>query len=380
MNSRRDRKRRGRYRLLEIGIAAFAAGLVGASSCTVFSGLTVPDETGASSSGMTASGASGAGGDGAGSGGTSASSGSSGSGGNEPGGAITYLPLDQAMKACSFALKCPFLAESIALSVGVPVGNTNYSECLTWLAAPVPNRVGAQAQAAILKCVGGAPGCDEAVACLPVEKIMAADDDRCKAGSTCTIDHSTAVDCTANVAYHCNTAGFAPGSECKENNSVFACVKEGESCTDPGTATCEGDTLVSCKEPGIVRTPCSVAGLACSDPAGDNTPATCVGGGPCVAGTTECAGDRLLVCVNGVFLSFNCGNIEGGECFWNTPDKARCKPLNEVCTPSSPGVNICTSNGKKITVCVGGVKSQEPCLVGPGCGPTPDGTTDYCRP
>jgi hypothetical protein len=366
MDTRRGRKRRGHYRLLELGISALAAGLLGASSCTVFSGLTVPDETGSSTSGTTSGidpTASGSGGSGS----------SSGGGGSAPSGSVTFLSMGEAQNACTLAFTCPLLAKSIALSIGVPVDDTNYSQCLTWLAAPVPSRVGAAAQLPLLQCVGGALDCDAAAACLPVEALEP-NDALCTSGSTC-LGPEKALDCDADVIYHCETTGFASGSACVESDSQVACVTE--SCSDPGSATCEGDTLVSCKEPGIVRTPCSVAGLACSDPPG-GAPAACVGEGPCTApGAASCQGNLVLACGDGVLSAFDCGNVDG-QCASDIPDKARCDPPGASCKPSDADVNTCNANKKKINICVGGAKMQVSCQSGTQCLGATGGQTAYC--
>src|SRR5262245_25348473 len=140
MSLRRAREREGQHRQATLAQRALPAALLSIAACTVFDGVTLPDANSSSSSASTSSGSSGEGGS-SGTSSTSTSSGggaggAGGAGGGQPAGSTLYLPLDDAAVVCSRAFTCPFLAQSIAVSLGVPADDTNFSQCLTWLAGP----------------------------------------------------------------------------------------------------------------------------------------------------------------------------------------------------------------------------------------------------
>ena len=98
-----------------------------------------------------------------------------------------YLPLDQAVQACSLVVQCPTLGAAIVQSVGVPASRTSFSSCLGWLAGPIPNdRFGWATQRGVLNCIAGASTCDDALSCTFFQPV-AANDPRCDggAGDTC---------------------------------------------------------------------------------------------------------------------------------------------------------------------------------------------------
>src|SRR6185503_20798467 len=127
----------------------------------------------------------------------------------------TYLSLEDAARACSLAFRCPELSTSITFSIGVPVDPLNFSDCMTWLAGPIPpTRVGFKAQKAVLACVAKATTCQAAGACGSAEQ-LAPDDPRCMdAGADVDLDRcedngATVIRCSVNYALHCGTSYFA---------------------------------------------------------------------------------------------------------------------------------------------------------------------------
>jgi hypothetical protein len=284
---------------------------------------------------------------------------------------VNYIGDDKAARLCSRVFACPNLGASIAMSLGVPVSDTNFSQCVTWINGPIaPNRRGFAYQEEILKCAAEASSCADAAACLPLEKI-AANASACSDQTSKCIDSATAVDCSSLVVSRCDTEGFFPGSACATGSGEAACVSG--TCNTPGDATCDDDTLATCGPAGVTRAPCAVAGLTCAENAQG---ASCAGAGACTkAGASVCAGNVVHACDGATLSTFDCGVI-GMSCIEPGTDAASCAPLDAECTPFSDTVNICSGN-KELTGCVGGKVVTIGCPLGK-CFNAANGKTGHC--
>jgi hypothetical protein len=360
--------------------AVAVAALLGGSltACTVFDDLTVPTSSGTGSTGGVTSGTGGAG---PGSGGASATS-STGAGGAGTGGAgggasaaVTYLSTSEAARVCSHAFACSNLAASIATSLGVPVGDANFSQCMTWLAGPVASdHPGLAEQTSILKCVAAASECSSAAACLPYQ-VIDAKDQACSDSMSKCLDGATAIDCAAFVIQNCDTPGFVDGSACLSKDGEAACVKD--TCNTPGATSCDGDALLTCGASGLTRSSCATQGLTCA-PMGQG--AACAGKGACTtAGESSCEGDAVLVCTGkgtGASLApWSCSAIDM-SCATDASGVAYCEPAGAECSPFTDNVNLCSGN-KKVRVCVGGKVMDINCPFGKCSGPS-NGKTAHC--
>jgi hypothetical protein len=284
---------------------------------------------------------------------------------------VSYIGEGEAARVCSRVFDCPNLGASITMSVGVPINETNFSQCMTWINGPIaPNRRGFALQKAILECVGEASSCATAAACLPFEKI-AANASACSDNTSKCTDSATAVDCSSLLVSRCDTEAFFPGSACEAASGEAACVSG--TCNTPGDATCDDDILATCGPAGLTRAPCAATGLTCAENGQD---ASCAGAGACTkVGASVCAGNVVHACDGATLSTFDCGVI-GMSCIDAGTDAASCSPPGAECTPFSDTVNVCSSN-KQLTGCVGGKVVTIGCPLGK-CLNAANGKTAHC--
>lgn len=358
-----------RISLVLLAFAAYPA----TQACTVFDDAFVPAPTASTSSGQGGAGVGGANANGGGTSTSTTSSTSSGTGGAPPSASAAYLTETEAARLCSGAVLCPRAAKSAAISTGVPIDAMNFSQCMTWLAGPLPaNHPGFQEQQAVLKCAAAANSCAGAIACFPYVPLGVGNAD-CADGISKCIDAQSAADCQKMVAMNCAADGFAAGSTCAAQNGIAVCASG--PCSTPGAAVCMGDTRVECTAAGEVSMSCALSGLACTDN-GQNS-AACTGGGACSgAGTTQCAGSIARVCTGAAWAEFNCASINA-DCIVGPDGQARCEIPGSACTPYDAGVNTCAAGKKKITLCVGGSTRTINCPIG-SCQTGGAGQSDYC--
>lgn len=381
MSVRRGHEWERQHRRNTLAPSSLLVAIVGVSACTVFDGVTLPETNSSSTSSSSSSSSSdvsssntssSSGESSSGTSSGSSTSSSSGAGGGQPASSTLYLSVKDATAVCSRAFTCQFLATSIAVSLGIPADDTNFSQCLTWLAAPVPTLPGAGSQKQILECVADAADCASAAACLPTQVIDPADP-ACSGGSKC-IDAMTAADCAAHVLHHCGAPAFASQSSCTEAAGVAACTKQ--SCNMPGAASCSNGALSTCTTAGLMNARCQVAGLSCVPTGADS--AECAGLSTCATpGISSCDGDIALACGDAQNAGYDCASI-GEVCLSEVNGEARCDPQGAACAPSSPQANVCSANKKSINVCVGGKIVSASCPSGTKCMGPQGGKSAYC--
>ncbi|AKU96899.1 hypothetical protein AKJ09_03563 [Labilithrix luteola] len=334
-------------RLAASVLVAISAGcLLLAGSCTVFSGLSVPndaaDDPSPPDSGMTRSEA----------------------GSDLPG----LIGVSDALKVCSKVLTCPHLGASIAASFGLPIDATNFSECVHVLAGPVDPRRRSAAVGTHLGCIAKIDGCNFG-GCTPFEEIDANDpriDPNCTTGQADRCDGNTRVTCFQSVLApggwltHCSDSVYEPGSQCKVKDGRSWCDIANTTC--PSNPTCiDGSQRLStndyCRDAGgesaHTKVDCAVIGYECK------VAVESCGGPPCsIHLQSQCETDdtSLSVCAFNQTVKVDCAPM-GGKCAYHDTT-AYCAGPHDECTPYDPappdgqGVNSC--NGKSIRLCIGG--------------------------
>jgi hypothetical protein len=270
---------------------------------------------------------------------------------------VSYLSVDDAARLCSLAFSCKELPATITSSTGVPIDSQNYSDCMTWLAGPIPpTRIGLQIQSAVLKCMAQATTCLAAATCGIIEQIPAGDP-RCgdagpDAAERCADNGATVLRCGSRFALHCNNPYYAPGNTCLsgDGNKTFWCALE-KNCSI--TQGCSGSVVEYCDVDALRNSiNCAAIGTSCGvDPdAGNNE---CLTEGQlqfCATLSSSCKGDSVEVCNGDKKSLFYCKDING-TCA-NPQGAARCVREGDRCTPFDLDVNVC--NGTSLHLCVGG--------------------------
>src|SRR4051812_10607487 len=272
-----------------------------------------------------------------------------------------YLSLEDAARVCSLSFRCPLLSTSITYSSGIPVDPTNYSDCMTWLAGPIPpSRVGFLLQQDMLHCMAKATTCVGATACAWDEQ-LATDDPRCAGGDAgadagvpdrCDDNGATVLVCNSGFALHCGTAEYTPGSQCRKGSDGILWCSDADTCNVPDT--CRGSVLDYCGYDSVAMKTtglhfgidCAAAGNSC----GLDTDAgldSCLTEGvyrPCVGIDAKCAGDVVEVCNGATVTLFKCAELDATCAVTQGP--AQCVKSGAPCTPFDTAVNVC--NGDKI--------------------------------
>lgn len=294
----------------------------------------------------------------------------------------TYLAIEDAANLCTMVNRCQELTKSIFRSVGVPVSPSNYSDCMTWLAGPIPpTRIGMAIQTSVLSCMAKAQTCQEAGACGALEQ-FGPNDPRCAdatpgaAPTRCADNGATAIRCNFGNAVHCDNAFFGPGSTCAiAPDGSGVCVA---SPTCAGAEACLGSVLDRCTNLGVrVDVDCAMLGLSCGqNPKGAGL--SCLANGErlsCTGISAQCVGDVVQVCNNEVISPFNCGEL-GGRCA-SPQGTPRCVRDDDACTPYDKGVNAC--DGDRIHLCISGRPVDFDCAsVGLTCQTPTDGLPGHC--
>ena len=275
-----------------------------------------------------------------------------------------YLSVDQAARVCRWASECDRLAPSVAMSIGLPLDPDNFSECLHWLAGPLPkNRPGTQVQTEMLAAVAEATSCDDALSRVFFE-VLGDADPRCAGTPTPTcLDSKTAVQCKDRRLTRCDSPRFVAGSSCQEivdkGDPVGACVTG--TCSDLALQ-CEGGVFSACTGGHLIEAPCATIGMTCwgadpgiCGPSSSKKPTACLLD---QLGASQCAeGERAQIC-NGVqFVEYWCGAADA-TCV-EEQSTARCVPYTPACSPFDADTNVC--DGDHLAVCIGGQKTAVDC-------------------
>jgi len=302
-----------------------------------------------------------------------------------------YLPVADAARLCSLIFRCQDLPTSITSSSGVPVDPGNFSDCMTWLAGPIPpSRVGFSLQKALLECMAKATTCAGAAACGSFEQ-LAANDPRCAdAGADAGLDRcvdngATVLVCSGNFALHCSTPYFGPGSTCRlDLNGLYWCAS-GDNCNVQ--TSCLGSVLDYCGVDTINNMPaptglrfginCGVVGNTCGlDP--DSGADDCLTDGQyraCSGIDRRCTGDVVEVCNGSSISLFKCADL-GAKCV-DAQGTPRCARSDDACTPFDANVNVC--NGSMFHLCVGGKVVDFDCAsIGKSCKPPAGSVPAQC--
>lgn len=328
------------------------------------------------------------------------------------GGAPDVLPAEgyvteaEAVTACSVVAACPYLAESMALSLRVAVAETvpayvvgehppyeqSFSFCVEQLSKTFePQRPGRDLVAATVRKIASAKSCAEAGANLRLD-LLPPGDPRCASGPapdagpwTC-LDDVTALSCdeTLPFLWHCSAPYGLPTARCETiDGGAYAlggCVLPDGVCP-----ACEGSVLTSCLTEPVTHTPyrtkvdCRVIGLECAINPG-NVQIGCAGPDHVIRGDiysfpgAYCQNTNLVVS-NGTYVGIlDCASL-GGICA-SANGAAVCTLPDAACTPFSAGANTC--QGSKLHLCVGGRWRDVDCPA--GCD-VPDGSPQrgVCR-
>lgn len=302
---------------------------------------------------------------------------------------VGFLGIDDAARACSQIFKCPRLPRSVLFSISVPIDNLNFSQCMDWLAGPLPaNRPGRRTQAQVLACIANARTCAEAGGCLSFEYIDPSDNRCSDAGGAayCDKDRKNAVVCLDDpVVAHCGSAYFAPNSKCHEDDAGLLGCGIDLNCPRDAAASpgfCNGSLRDFCSGLGVhVGIFCESMGLTCGVDR-DSGRADCLGSNgeraTCTTAGAACKGDKIEVC-DGVYRSeFDCTALDGA-CV-QTGNAVRCARSEEECTPLDPDVNQCAADSDELTLCVGGRRRVFDCAaVGLKCAAAAGPQTARCR-
>jgi hypothetical protein len=271
----------------------------------------------------------------------------------------TFLGLDDAIRLCALAVKCPQLSKSIQASLAIPIDNLNFSLCVDWLAGPVPpNRIGVTMQATELACAAKGQSCVAALACLSQE-FTDDNDSRCAGipldgGKDATSgfyqycdDAGGVVRCDPQFLHdvlHCTSAYYAPASKCMVGNDGTKTCSTGSDC--PATA-CNGNLLVFCGTNGTHQGEnCAIEGFTCgNDVTDDSGIPTCLTSDrvkACTTQGTDCVGTVASVCDGFTRSEYDCAALRG-SCT-KAAGTARCKREGDHCAPEDANVNQCTGN------------------------------------
>lgn len=365
------RRMRWNQRCTRVAIAAVGAvALPAAVFCTTFDGLEAQDPD--------------AGGGASGAAGSDAGPGDAATGDGDADAAPLrgYLPLDQAVRACSNVFRCPQLATSSIYSLSVPVDGMNYSNCLHWLAGPMPpSRVGFTLQHDAFACIADAKSCKEAGACLWID-LLEPNDERCAdagpdAGWVCTEDGGAVLGCSAGSVIHCTSGRFTPGTSCLPGNTGEVTCALAPDCV--GATSCAGPILSYCGINGLkFSMNCAYSGYTCGFDFDDYPCAPPVqDSGYCpLMGKGRCEDGALWVC-DGLFeTEFDCASASL-DCVEKTGESAMCMPKGAACSPFDPLANQCS--GSTLTVCVGGKMLPVDCAAfGMTCKPAAQGQSAHC--
>jgi hypothetical protein len=358
-------RRPGRVPILFFVIVASAVGLLAASSCTTFNGLTVP-VTDASSSDTAL---------------PDTSPADSSSGGdalidasNIPG----YLSITDAARVCSLIFQCPALASSVLTSVAVPVDPINYSLCVHWLAGPIPtDRVGFAVQSQTFSCMAQGATCPAAGTCLSLENLDTGDP-RCVGVDSgtgglgvCGDDAGTVFHCESGYLLHCGSAFYAPTSKCMVGADGEHWCTTG-TCNPDTASLCEGTLLEYCGAGDNLQqgVNCAYDGYTCDVASNDDSGSPGCNTGTlekfCSSAGTSCSGAVVEVCDGEDISEFDCATL-GGTCSVKG-GSALCVRPDDQCSPFDADVNVCT--GSQVALCVGGRKQSFDCAtLGMGCIP-----------
>jgi hypothetical protein len=340
---------------------AVASAMISIGACTVFDGLSGPGADAAAESEAS----------------------SPPDGGAEAG--AGFISVDDAVKFCANAFKCPYLPSSTITSLGVPVDALHFSACVNWIAGPIPpDRVGAAIQAKWLKCAADAKTCTEAGSCMWWE-IIAANDVRCMGqpdgGSLgiCAEDGGAAYYCKDGIIAHCTNPGYAPGSTCLIGQDGDRRCAISKNCNMADSCMSSYEMYCGASSNLYQGIDCAITGYTCGlDPMSGFI--QCLTNGQlktCSASAITCDqnGTVVSVCDGAQVNEFKCTSL-AGTCD-PTGATPRCKVPNETCSPYDPDRDQCT--GTSISLCVGGQKSTYDCAkVGLTCKPGMGAVSAHC--
>lgn len=288
-----------------------------------------------------------------------------------------YLSTEDAARACSLVSRCPTLAISIGLSVGIPVAADQFASCVHFLASPIPpSRPGFDLQRGVLRKIAEAADCKQALEAAPTELLYGADP-RCPDGGgyTSCYDDTHTVFCQGTMFGAFSTcAGTRGGEKCvtvdvPDAGPVGICAKGACDAFVPD-AFCEKGTILHTCDPRGSRVEtvfdCGWVGLTCAN--GPEGYPTCLSPSETTSctqyGQTRCEGGRLLFCMgdqSAQWSAFDCGAV-GAECVAGSASGTRlplCLHRDAECSPLEVGTGTCT--GSTISLCVDGRKTTFDC-------------------
>lgn len=300
-----------------------------------------------------------------------------------------YFDVAGAVLVCARVFSCPHLGASLRQSLGVPIDDSNFSMCLSWLAGPSPAPPGGFAlQAARLREIAEAASCEATFADLDV-RVFDDDDARCAGSSAdrCT-DQGDVLDCHEHRLIRCPGAQFAADSQCFVSGSLARCAVS--SCPPLSQVfTCVGATLSLCGIGSKLRQELDCAALdqnclTTSETLGagvvEQQIAICTAADN-AAPTSVCSGHGLAACTPdgaAMVLCNHVGKVEGypavgavevvypceKELGWRCEEVtggplASCVRPDAECTPVDAGVNRC--DGDHLEVCLAGRRERVDC-------------------
>jgi hypothetical protein len=304
----------------------------------------------------------------------------------------TFLGIEDAVRICALAIKCPQFPKSIQSSLAIPLDTLNFSLCVDWLAGPVPpTRIGVALEATELGCVAKGKTCIEALSCISQE-FLEDTDTRClglrdagpdaKPGTYEYCDDSGAVvRCDAEFLHdilHCSSGYYAPSSRCTVGSDGTKTCATGINCS--AAPSCRGSLLDFCAFNATHQGQnCAIEGFTCGlDVTDDSGTPTCLTSDrveACTAQTTDCEGNAASVCDGFTRSLYDCAAL-GGTCT-KAAGTARCKRDSDTCAPEDPAVNQCT--GTIVSLCIGGAPTTFDCAtVGLQCVPGAASASGHC--
>lgn len=353
---------------LGLPVLGFVAGAASvgavATSCTIFNGVALPAHDG---------------------GGYDADSGQ----GGMPPMVEHYLSMSDAAKACSILRACPEpeLQTTLAWSLALQIDATNFSQCMTWLAGPIPpTHAGIPLQTEALKCLVASMTCEDANRCFDYV-LLPNSDTRCDkylvdagpdASAQACLDPETVIFCAPGSyqLQNCKSAGFGPNARCLTNALGPACAID--TCGGDTGSVCESSLVVYCSSGLKLAGDCAYQGNDCGfDP--DAGYSRCLTDGiyqQCSGVGSSCAGDRVEVCNSINLASYDC-KVLGGTCK-HDHGPALCALPSDKCTPFDKTVNVC-KDAKTLNLCVGGQPMSFDCSsIGKACKPDMMGFNAGC--